>query len=169
MGRNDVRRVPAPPVAWGPHPGRVDLERGIRFQVGYIDPTTGPSSVGRHGMNLTFLLRGTKGVVQFLIYTNWMPDPDHILSEVLLERGYFDLAAPMGADVGYHARVAQYEEHSYVTQECEFLDGDRCYYDGSGLQANELLRRFVVDGDSAVWSELEDWYDSLKDASEVEE
>lgn len=169
MSKADTRIVPAPPIVWAPHPGREDLEQAVHFTVGYIDPTNGPRSIGRHGMNLRFLLKGPKGVTQFLVYTNWMPDPDHILPESLGKRGYFDLMAPMGADVGYHAYAPQWEgQEGSGTRfsECDVL-GVQCFYDGSGLRATELLRKFVVDGTPAVWSELESYYDSLVDSPEL--
>lgn len=135
------------------------FERAIVFEPGYNDPT--PRGYGKHGMALRFLLRGPNGVTQFLMNTGWVPG----------ERGVpVTLAAyyPLAFDLGYHARVPQYEgqgEYGGPTP-CEYLGAD-CWYDGSGLNAEPVMDAFIREGEDAVWRSLRDEYDRLKAPSQV--
>jgi hypothetical protein len=94
-----------------------------------IDPG---KNFGIHGMNLRFVLIGPKGAAQFLIYTNWMLPSNR----PTFEKVFRSLLEPLPADVGYHAYVPQYEEHTFITESCDYLGGRLCYYGGSGLQAD---------------------------------
>jgi hypothetical protein len=105
---------------------------------------------GIHGMEVRFVLKGDEGATQFLIFTNWMLP--HLRYGHKMVKGF--LAEPLPADVGYHARVPQYDGQESMGP-CEYLDGAPCYYDGSGLQAMALFDRFVAEGEEAVWEELE--------------
>ena len=157
---NDTTGNTAPPfhrgealTRWFPH--NEILERAVIFQPGYLDPRTGPNSYGRHGMEIKWLLRGPRGATQFLMYTDWVPgqkDRNPRVADMF----------PMAADLGYHARVPQYEgaEEWGLHERCEYLTG-RCYYDGSGLQAQPVLDRFIRDGEQAIWDALEDRYAAL--------
>lgn len=64
---------------------------------------------GVHGCEMLFVVKGEKGAVQFVLYTNWhLP---HVTKEWekkgQLSRG---LWAPIPADVGYHSPVPMYED-----------------------------------------------------------
>lgn len=113
---------------------------------------------GIHGMELRFVLKGEQGATQFVIYTNWMLP--HLRYGHKKVEGF--LAEPLPADVGYHARVPQYEGDSVSFESCEYLDGAPCYYDGSGLMAQDLFDKFVAQGEDIVWSELEERLKNLK-------
>lgn len=126
-----------------------DSERAVLFQPGY---RTDRQSFGRHSMEITWLLRGGLGVTQFKIFTGWGPGcvDDHTVN------------APMGVDLGYHAYVAQYEgQEEYGRMDCAYLAGGVCFYDGSGLAADDLLKRFLVEGESAIWQSLAERHDGL--------
>lgn len=61
--------------------------------------------------------------------------------------------------VGYHSRIPNaglFEPDG----PCEHIDGDPCWSDGSGLQGQALLGRWVAAGrdDAVVWAELEKRY-----------
>ena len=40
-----------------------------------------------------------------------------------------------------------------MTDDCPIIGG-RCYYDGSGLQACDMLELLIREGDEAVWAEM---------------
>lgn len=128
------------------------FERIITFQNGYtceIDwngPDRGQSH-GRHGMNLLFLLKGERGAIQFVVFTGWETT----------WKEYDEGLSVMPADIGAHAYKPMYEGQTSMG-ECEWLDGKECFYDGSGLQANEVFKVFVRRGEEAMWSELEKYY-----------
>lgn len=127
-----------------------DAERAVVFQPGY---RTDRKSYGRHSMEVLWLLRGPKGVTQFKMFTGWDPG---------LTRDTRTVNAPMGADLGYHALVPQYEHHDTMSA-CSYLPGEPdCYYDGSGLAADEVLREFLIHGEQVIWNKLAEWHDDLK-------
>lgn len=130
-----------------------DAERAVIFQPGY---RTDRASYGRHGMEVKWLLRGPKGVTQFLVMTGWEPG---------LGRDEHEVRAPMGADLGYHALHRQYEG-APDGDACEYLGGRVCFYDGSGLAADKLLARFLIEGEDVIWRTLAERHDDLKTADD---
>lgn len=128
-----------------------DAERAVLFQPGYL---TDRKSYGRHSMEITWLLRGPKGVTQFKMFTGW--DPGTTRQDMV--------HAPMGADLGYHALVPQYEGQGQM--DCDYLPGHAaCFYDGSGLAADDLLGQFLAEGEQVIWRKLAEWHDDLKTES----
>ena len=62
-------------------------------------------------------------------------------------------------DVGRHTPhpVASWDENPQDS--CIYLDSMPCYYDGSSLQAMELLQRVVAAGtEDAIWDELAGYF-----------
>lgn len=125
-----------------------DAERAVVFEPGY---DSGGYDYGVHGMNIRWLLRGPLGVTQFLVFTSWIPGQVDVPN--LNDRTF----GPMGADLGYHARNRN-ADYQTPSDSCEYLNGDPCFYDGSGLQAQELLQKFVVLGETVIWETLQDRY-----------
>lgn len=65
----------------------------------------------------------------------------------------------MGTDVGRHTARPVAEWDTKAHDGCEYLDGMPCYYDGSSLQALELLQRAVSAGsEDAIWAELAGYF-----------
>jgi len=126
---------------------------------------------GSHGVDLRMILKGNKGAVQFVLYTNWMLP--HVtkemdirilkearqgaLSDISLRCTYH----PLPADLGYHSPVAIYEGQDICSESCEYLDGKPCYYDGSGLNAERIYEVLLEEGSDGVWRELEDFYKNV--------
>ena len=141
------------------------MERIIKFDPAYDKRDPNPSkNYGIHGVNLTFVLKGDEGAVQFVVYTNWhLP---HVTKEFLYKACVADdkvlyiesMFTPTPADRGYHSPHPMYDDQLQVTDSCECLDGKPCYYDGSGLAAENVYKRLVAEGDAAVWEELEAYY-----------
>ena len=132
------------------------FERAVVFEPGYSDPgPRGPQWCGKHGMDIRFMLRGPKGVTQFLMFTGWVPGEEGVDPRIS------DLY-PTAADIGYHARVEQYEDQ-WGQEECEYL-GAPCFYDGSGLAAEAVMERFLTDGEPAVWRALRERHDLIKES-----
>ena len=63
----------------------------------------------------------------------------------------------MGADVGYHARVRQYDDQELMSGTCHVIDGP-CYYDGSSLNAELPIEGFLSGGLEYLWPKLEAFY-----------
>lgn len=150
----------------------MSFRRQVHFEKGYnYLHETGHSRRGQHGMQIRFLLIGPEGATQFLMFTGWTPlgevdadrkhhEPVHIDKEGLRVSNfgtgdyYYGLVrAPSGFDLGYH-----WLHPTYAGQEdygpCRFLNSQTCYYDGSGLKADEVLLDFMSNGESAVWRHL---------------
>jgi hypothetical protein len=115
---------------------------------------------GIHGVEIRFLVGNEDGVVQFLLFTNWMLK--HVQEEHREQHGYSCLMAPIPADLGYHSPTIQYEGQTSVGP-CPYLNGRECYYDGSGLNAERIYWLLVEGGDEAMWKELENYHAELFD------
>lgn len=129
--------------------------RMVVFSPGYVceQPTGTPTSHGKHGMDITFYLKGKEGAVQFKIFTHWTPD----LGASLLswnER----ILPPMAADLGYHSPTPTYEDQGPISDSCWVLDDAPCYYDGSSLNAEPVFDKFLKEGEAGMWKELEYYY-----------
>ena len=130
------------------------IEIGKAFDKRNSDPA---KNYGIHGANLKFLLKGPKGVIQFVVYTNWhLPHVDRELQSKCM--GSHCFREPMAADIGYHSYVPMYESQTPISESCPYLEGNPCYYDGSSLQAQEIFDIMVAQGGDAMWSELETRY-----------
>lgn len=132
---------------------RVDFEPGYDCLEHHGD-AIGRKCHGRHGMNMRFVLMGEEGAVQFLLYaSDFLPGST--------EHGHTKrdkaLMGVMAADLGHHWIRPTYEGESN-NGACEYLHGAECFYDGSGLNAEDILVRFLSDGLDAVWEDLEDYY-----------
>ena len=100
--------------------------------------------------SLRMVLKGSKGAVQFVLLLGWNikgREVDHLF--------------PMPADLGYHSPVPMYDGHDPIQEECQYLDGKPCYYDGSGLNAERIFEVLKQKGSEAVWKELEEYYKSI--------
>ena len=128
---------PEPKLIWR---AREDgLEQAVVFEPGY---NKRGSQYGVHGMGIRFLLRGPKGCTQFVMNTGWVPGESMGLTT-------FNMF-PMAVDLGYHAVVPQYgdlndpdEDWRPYTLDCVYLPSGKCYYDGSGLNAEPVMVAFI--------------------------
>ena len=133
------------------------MEKLIYFEPGYDKRSSDPSkNYGIGGMKIRFVLKGDKGAVQFLIGTDWYPE--NTQKEYMTRFPNKTEVQPMGWDIGYHSPVPMYDSQEIAQDNCEYLDGKPCYYDGSGLRADELIPAFLERGVDAVWEELEEEY-----------
>jgi hypothetical protein len=144
-----------------------DPIRSVEFAPAFDKRDPNPAkNYGIHGVEMRFVLKGEQGAVVFEVFTNWhLPDVAKSLAG-RISRDYNPFE-PMGADVGYHSPTPQYEGQKVQSESCAYLDGKPCYYDGSGLAAETLLQRLIAEGDTAVWSALEERYNELFPALEA--
>ena len=137
------------------------LERIVKVRAAYDKRPKKPGDpdYGIHGAELVFGLKGEAGAVQFVIYTNWyLP---HVADELEHKGNAALFFKPMPADVGYHSPKPTYEGQTQSAEACEWLDGKPCYYDGSGMHAEELFTLMVAEGHEAMWKHLEEYYLSI--------
>jgi len=137
------------------------MERIIRFSPAWDKRNSDPKkNYGVHGVELVFYLKGEKGTVQFLLYTNWyLP---HVTKEQKhshweFDDGHFCPFKPFPADLGYHSPKPLYKGQEAISHNCELTGGD-CFYDGSTLNAERIFKALTEKGDAGVWEELEKYY-----------
>ena len=135
------------------------MEKIVEFTGAFDKRDPNPTkNYGIHGVEVRFVLKGKLGATQFLIFTNWhLP---HVQKELDNRHNDHDHCHPMAVDLGYHSPIPQYEGMEPIN-DCPYLDGKPCYYDGSGLAAEDLYQIFLREGDKAVWFRLEKNYLSL--------
>lgn len=146
------------------------LTREIFFTAAYDKRAPEPSkNYGVHGVEMRWYLKGPEGAIQFVVFTNWhLP---HVQQE--LDRKSFGefphlSCHPQPADLGYHSRVPRYEDQRPMDGECSVIEGGGpCYYDGSGLRADDVYRLLVEKGSEAVWQFLEEEYRSTFNVPEA--
>ena len=148
------------------------MKREVKFLSGYncIDfpckfyKKCKPSnSHGKHGIEIVFYVHGEQGVVQFKLSTNWVPYKS-IASNIGYRAVHIDKSIadlyPMPTDLGFHSRKPMYEGHTSMNK-CNLLDGNKCYYDGSSLNANDAFYVLVNCGEEELWRFLEQYYRSV--------
>lgn len=134
------------------------FQRRIEFQIGY-DHTTFPEVCGggghgQHGMTQRFILVGPLGATQFVInMPAWVPGRVKYGGVPSSISGIDSVTAH---DLGYHSPHPMYEEQ--LQFDCDLLPNSHCYYDGSSLNAEPVLEKFLANGLQAVWDELTDYY-----------
>ena len=128
------------------------LERIVEITPAFDKRHTDPKKdYGIGSVDMKFLLKGEKGVIQFVILTGWfLPQNTKPVQDTSMY--------PMAYDIGRHSYVPRYDDESPITQECPYLDGKPCYYDGSSLQAKKIFDVMVAEGGEAMWKEMEEYY-----------
>jgi hypothetical protein len=116
---------------------------------------------GIHGCDMRMVLKGEKGAVGFTLYTNWMlPHVEKELDAKIHEQFPHLSCHPLPADLGYHSPTPHYEGQKSMGP-CEYLNGEPCYYDGSGLNAENIYHALLSRGSDGVWEELERCYNGV--------
>lgn len=141
----------------------------IKFECKFGSKSCYPGSGGSHGIHgveIIFLSKGEKGVVQFVIFSDWRAqrkEADRIEYRNIVKWGgdYF-----MVADLGYHSPVPLYEGQPVSSKRCEYLGGKPCYYDESGLNAVDAMYSLVNGGDEGLWEFLDAYYESVFEGKE---
>lgn len=147
------------------------MEKIVEFAPAFDKRNPDPSkNYGIHGVELRMILKGDKGAVQFVLYTNWhLPHVQQELVTKCHRQGGPSLIGgspwcsnePMPADLGYHSPIPRYDGQGICTESCGYLDGKPCYYDGSGLNAKKVYEVLLEKGSDGVWEYLQDFYDEL--------
>lgn len=140
----------------------IKLEKRIQARLPFDRRDENPgNNYGIHGIDLWYILVGPHGAVQFAVsFPIYLP---HVENERdWSERHSFHRVharEPRGFDVGYHSPKPMYDDQTDM--KCDILGG-RCYYDGSGLTADEWAKEiFSVRGEvpeKTLWRKLGEYY-----------
>jgi len=135
------------------------VEFSAAFDKRHADPK---KNYGIHGVEMRCVVKGDKGAVQFLLFTQWQLP--HVTKETDARTvGSCDALQlqcfyhPYPVDLGYHSPIPHYDGQEPLA-DCPYLDGQPCYYDGSGLNAEPVFERLLREGDKGLWSALEEYY-----------
>lgn len=138
------------------------LKRIIEFLPAWDKRSPNPEkNYGLHGVEMRWYIKGSLGIIQFVLYTNWqLPKvqkeidsyPPNIMLPYLLHK-------PLPADIGYHSPKARYKGQE--SMKCSLLPQGKCYYDGSSLRASNVFDLLCSKGDKAVWEYLEAEYKDI--------
>ena len=135
----------------------MSLERITWVSPAYDKRDAAPAK--NHGIGacrITFIVKGPKGAVQFLVGTNWYCDSAREHRSRF--RPLLHDEVIMGCDVGYHSPVPRYEGQEPMAQPCNLVDGGTCYYDGSSLRADSWVKKLIICGTAWLWPHLEGVY-----------
>lgn len=134
-------------------------EKTIEFSPAYDKRHPNPKkNYGIHNVDIRFVLKKGNKAVQFLFGTDWfLPETvkkyreEGIHGTIVGLRGKNDCGVK-GWDVGYHSPKPMFEGHTSIG-ECVYTGGE-CYYDGSGLYAQENQEILIREGSPGVWKFL---------------
>lgn len=113
---------------------------------------------GIHCVDMCFYLHGKKGVIQFVVFTNWFLEQNREHSEID-QYPFKYWQSPMPSDLGFHSYVPVYEGQHLLTESCPLLHSKPCYYDGSTLNAEPVFETLIREGSEGVWKELKRYYE----------
>ena len=133
------------------------FERIITIEPAFDKRSPNPrKNYGIGSATLRFVLKGDNGATQFVAFTGWhLPD----VTEDWKAKEWEIMGKLTGADVGYHSPKPIYDGQEVSTEGCEYLNGKPCYYDGSGLRAEEVgVPTLLNKGSEGVWEMLEEEY-----------
>lgn len=135
----------------------VTFERIVTMRPAFHKVHDEPSkNYGVGGVRMCMVLRGPLGATQFMLLTGWYL-PKTI--DWWKSRGLSFDREPTPADRGYHWSIPQYDGQD--SRDCDLLPGGKCYYDGSGLNADDTYQFLLEGGDEAVWKDLQNYYEEI--------
>lgn len=136
-----------------------ELEHWIEWSPAYDRRDPEPSKdYGIHGVECYWFVRGPRGAVQFLLYTNWMLPHVQEEQDRWSQREFPHLLChPMPADLGFHSPVSTYKDQGITSDDCPIIHRP-CYFDGSGLRAQKVYELLISAGGDAVWEFLDNEY-----------
>lgn len=137
-----------------------EFERIVRVKPAFDKRYDYPKkNYGVSSVLILFFLKGEMGAIQFVINTNWFVPTarEHLRQFEHIQRTSL-IMKPQGWDVGYHSPKPMYEGHTSMDQECDLVEGGKCYYEGTTLYAEEWIEDFVAGGTEWLWPRMEEEY-----------
>jgi hypothetical protein len=140
---------------------RNDLTRELVMAPAWDRRNEGDGRYGQHCAEQRWYLKGLLGAIQFILFTGWgagmIVQPDAPWQELHIKNtDRYNFNAPLPADLGYHSPTPRYENQHAM--DCHVLPEGKCYYDGSGLNADRIFSILIHKGGEAVWEALEEYY-----------
>jgi hypothetical protein len=142
---------------------KYQFERIVTMSPAFDRRSSDPKkNFGIHGVELRMVLKGPLGATQFLVFTNWMLP--HVTEETFANHSGDPyrlklFTQPTPVDLGYHWHKPRYENQG--SMDCDLMPSGKCYYDGSGLNAEPVFQILLSEGSQGVWKKLEEYYREL--------
>lgn len=114
--------------------------------------TASAATVGEADATLVMAARGNEGVTALEISTGWF------LPNALVNVEELDATDFPEAVVGFHSPTAIVDDSIRKTSSCLLLNAGNCWGYASSIAGRHVLRVLLLEGDSAVWRELEELY-----------
>jgi len=131
------------------------FKKKIQIRPAYDRRDSNPDkNYGISGCDMLFTLIGEKGAVTFLLFTGWQLP--HVVEEYELKYPTHAFK-PIAADIGYHSPIAIYEGQEPSHDECKYL-GVHCYYDGSGMNADEFFLELLYKDSKGLCKKMKKYY-----------
>ena len=133
-----------------------DYEKIVELDPAWDRRDPNPSQkFGIGAVKVRMVLKGKLGAVHFVFSTGMYPK--HIYEEWAKTGDRVRKFDYMGYDVGYHSKKKQWKDQK-ARPNCPYLNGKKCYMDGSALLAEEYEDILLKGGSKAVWKELTKYY-----------
>lgn len=146
-----------------PKKQKASFEHRVEITGSYYAMHPDPArNYGVSGNRIRFIVIGPKGAVQWIIGAGWYVKQarEHLAQ---FPHRHDDARKPDGWDLGYHSPKAMYD--SQKANDCDLLSGGKCFYDGSGLNADLLIEGFLARGTEWLWPKLEEYYRCIFEAA----
>lgn len=148
------------------------LERITKFSPAFDKRHKDPSkNYGIGAMRCFMVLKGKENAVHFIFSTGiYLPETVEEYYRDGRDLFHYTFTGNegkqsyyMGHDVGYHSLVPlhDYQLEYGSRANCDWLDGQSCYGDGSALRADEWMDVFVREGSDKIWEMLEVEYKTM--------
>jgi len=135
------------------------LSLSMPFDRRHPDPA---KNYGIHGTDLRMIVYRDGLAIQFLAYLPvYLPHVADELASKCSSHSSYNPFKGMGADVGYHSVTPRYKDQPI--RDCDILKSGKCYYDGSGLLAEEWYTEFLKGGPDVIWTKLEARWHEMKE------
>lgn len=131
------------------------FEKIITFRPAYDKRHSDPTkNYGIGSVSLNMVLKGNHGAISFTVLTGW--NLPHVQEEY---KGNSLVSKALAADLSYHSPIQQYG--GQLASDCEYVNTDKCYCDGSTLEAERVFKIMLEKGSDGVWEAMEAWYQEV--------
>lgn len=143
-----------------------DPSSGLERAVQFVPGRDGPSVEDGHyyavtDLQIRWLLRGPRGVAQFVLGTDWLPTTA-AAAYARTGRIPATLWAATPQDLGSHTETPQGPWDRLLMPACPYLDSRPCFYEGSTVDAEAVYAAFTTEGEPAIWRALMAKYQTLR-------
>jgi hypothetical protein len=146
---------------------RGEYSTHILFVPAYDKRSPSPSkNYGVHGVDINFYLKGPKGALQLLVFTNWqLPQvaKERLAGKYMFSRDDVNaLYLPEAADFFIHSSVPLYEGQGIERDSCDWVpEGSPCYLGLNSPAGEKLFDILLQEGSDGFWAAMQVKYEKI--------